>query len=147
MGFKVPNLTAQSKAPIAAGDWEMKFVKFASGESSQKKTPYVQVVWKVVDPEAVNTEGDPYKGNFFGDTFYLTEAAMWRIKKFASEAEVEIPEAGDEYDSLAEYAADLTDAFGGLEAVVTTEVESYQTKDDSEGEETGRKAVTADIKF
>lgn len=143
MGFKVPELTAQTKAPLAAGEWEMRFVKFTSGESSKKKTPYVQAVWKVTDPEAVDTEDEPYKRNFFGDTFYLTEAAMWRIKKFASEAEVEIPEAGEEYDTLSEYAADLTEAFAGLEAVVTTALEEYEKNDGSEGV----KAVTESYKF
>jgi len=143
MGFKVPELTAQSKAPLAEGDWEVRFVKFMSGLSSQKKTPYVQVVWKVTDEEAVDTEGEPYKRNFFGDTFYLTENAMWRLKKFASEAEIEIPEAGEEYDSLADYAADLTEAFAGLEAVVTTVLEPYEDKDGNDRE----KAVTDSYKF
>lgn len=143
MGFKVPQLTAQSKAPLAEGDWEVRFVKFQSGESSVKKTPYVQVIWKVTDEEAVDTDGEPYKKNFFGDTFYLTENAMWRLKKFASEAEVEIPEAGEEYDSLAKYAADLTDAFHGLEAVVTTVLEDYEDKDGNDRQ----KAVTESYKF
>lgn len=143
MGFKVPELTANSKAPLEEGQWEMRFVKFASGESSKKKTPYVQAVWKVLDEDAVDTEGEPYKRNFWGDTFYLTENAMWRLKNFASEAEVEIPEAGEEYDTLAEYAADLTDAFNGLEAVVTTELEAYEKNDGSEG----TKAVTVEYKF
>lgn len=143
MGFKVPELTANTKAPLAEGSWEMRFVKFESGESSKKRTPYVQAVWKVVDAEAVDTEDEPYKRNFFGDTFYLTENAMWRIKNFASEAEVEIPEAGEEYDSLSEYASDLTEAFAGLEAVVTTELEEYEKNDGTPG----IKAVTVDYKF
>lgn len=143
MGFKVPELTANSKAPLDEGTWEMKFVKFTSGESSKRKTPYVQVVWKVVDEEAVDTEGEVYKRNYFGDTFYLTENAMWKIKTFASEAEVEIPEAGDEYDSLAEYAADLTEAFAGVEATVTTELENYEKNDGTPGV----KSVTVEHKF
>lgn len=140
MGFKVPELTANSKAPLEEGTWEMKFSKFQSGLSSQKKTPYVQIVWKVVDEEAVDTEGEPYKRNFFGDTFYLTSKAMWRLKKLAEVAEVEIPEAGDEYDSLAEYASDLTDAFAGLEATVRTVLEDYEDKDGNPRQ----KAVTYD---
>lgn len=143
MGFKVPELTANSKAPLDAGEWEMQFVKFQSGESSQKKTPYVQAIFKVVDPDAVDTEGEPYKKNFYADTFYLTEAAMWRLKKFASEAEVEVPEAGEEYDSLAEYASELTDAFQGLEGVVTTDLEDFTDKDGNERQ----KAVVASYKF
>jgi hypothetical protein len=110
-------------------------------------------VWKVIDEEAVDTEGEPYKRNLYGDTFYLTEAAMWRIKKFASEAEVEIPEAGEEYDSLAEYASDLTDAFSGLEGVVSTELEKFFSKKNGDTDEndedtwTGLKAVVVEYKF
>ncbi len=143
MGFKVPELTAQSKAPLAEGEWEVKFVKFTSGESSQKKTPYVQAVFKVVDTDAVDTEGEAFKRNLYADTFYLTPAAMWRLKNFATLAEVEIPEAGDEYDSLAEYAADLTDAFAGLEGVAVTTLEEYESKDG----ETKQKVVVTDYKF
>lgn len=147
MGFKVPELTANSKAPIAEGTWDMAFVKFTSGESSVKKTPFVQAVFKVVDADAVDADGEPYgKRPFYGDTFYLTPNAMWRLKKFASEAEVEIPDAGDEYDTLAEYAAELTDVFrgqDGLDVTVEVEHESYENKD---GEEKV-KAVVAGYKF
>lgn len=132
MGFKVPELTAQTKAPLAAGTWDVRFVKFESGESSQKKTPYVQPVFKVVDEDAVDTEGEPFKKSLWADKFYLTPAAMWRLKKFASEAEVgELPEAGDEYDSLAEYASDLTELFSGLEATVVTELRDWADKDEN----------------
>lgn len=156
MGFKVPELTANTKAPLAEGAWDMRFVKFTSGESSQKKTPFVQAIFKVVDSDAVNTEGEAYKGNFYGDTYYLTEKAMWRLKKFASEAEVEIPEAGEEYDTLAEYASDLSDAFDGLEGTVSVVIEKYATKADrdepdfdenNEATWSGRKAVPVEYKF
>jgi hypothetical protein len=141
MGFKVPELTANSKAPLAEGKWEVRFVKFQSGESSVKKTPYVQAIFKVTDEDAVDTEGEPYKRNLYADTFYLTSNAMYRLKNFATLAEVEIPEAGDEYDSLAEYAADLTEAFSGLEGVVTVVHETYENKD---GEEKVKAVVAED---
>lgn len=143
MGFKVPELTAQSKAPLDKGQWEVRFVKFQSGESSQKKTPYVQAIFKVVDEDAVDTEGNKYNRNLYADTFYLTPAAMWRLKKFASEAEVEIPDAGEEYDTLTEYASDLTDAFAGLEGVLTTDLEDFTDKDDNDRQ----KAVVVEYKF
>ncbi len=132
MGFKVPELTASTKLPLDKGSWDMVFKKFVSGESSVKKTPFVQAIFKVVDEEAVDTEGNAYKRDFYADTFYLTPNAMWRLKKFASEAEVEIPAAGDEYDDLAEYAQDLTDAFEGLEATVEVDLESYEDKEGNE---------------
>ena len=143
MGFKVPELTAQSKSPLDKGTWEAQFSKFVSGESSQKKTPYVQVVLKIVDEDAVDTEGNPYKRNLFGDTFYLTPAAMWRLKKFASEADVEIPDAGEEYETLSEFASDLTEAFSGMDLLVVTDLEEYESKDG----DTRQKAVVAEYKF
>lgn len=132
MGFKVPELTSNSKAPLDRGAWDMQVKTFKHGESSVKKTPFVQVVFKVVDESAVDTEGEPYKRDFYGDTFYLTPNAMWRLKKFVSEAGVELPEAGEEYDSLADYAADLTDAFSGLEGTVEVDLETFTDKDDNE---------------
>ena len=132
MGFKVPELTAQSRAPLDKGAWDMRFKTFKHGESSQKKTPFVQAVFKVVDEDAVDTEGNAYKKDFYADTFYLTPNAMWRLKKFASEAGVELPEAGDEYDSLADFAQDLTEAFDGLEGTVEVDLESFTDKDDNE---------------
>lgn len=143
MGVKVPEMTAQSNSPLDQGEWDVKFVKFQSGASSVKKTPFVQAIFKVVDEEAVDTDGEPYKKNLYADTFYLTPAAMWRLKKFASEAEVEIPAAGDEYDSWADYATELTDAFAGLEGTVVTELEDFTDKDDNERQ----KAVVTEYKF
>lgn len=143
MGFKVPELTANSKSPLDRGEWEVRFVKFQAGESSVKKTPYVQAIFKVVDEDAVDTEGEPFKRNLYADTFYLTSNAMFRLKNFAAEAEVEIPHAGDEYETLAEYAADLTEAFAGLEGSVVTDLEDFTDKDDNERQKT----VVVEYKF
>lgn len=129
MGFKVPELKAASKSPLAEGVWEVEFKKFTSGVSAKKKTPFVQAVFKVTDEDAVDTDGEAYKRDLYADTFYLTEAAMWRIKKFASEAEIEIPDAGDEFDSLADYAKALSEAFGGLSGTVEVEHEEFEDKD------------------
>lgn len=152
MGFKVPEVTATSKAPLAEGTWSMEFVKFTSGISKNKKTPFVQAMFRVLDEDAVDDDGEPWgKRQFFGETFYLTDKAMWRLKKFASNAEVEIPEAGDEYDSLKEYAADLTDAFDGAEVQVTTVIEKFfsakngDADEDDEDTWTGRKATVNDL--
>lgn len=153
MGFKVPEVTANSKAPLAAGEWNMDFKKFTSGVSSVQKTPYVQAVF-TLDPEeeAVDADGEDWgKRQFFGETFYLTDKAMWRLKKFASNAEVEIPEAGEEFDSLKEYAAALTDAFEGVSVTVNTVIEKFysekngDTDPDDEDTWTGRKATVNDL--
>lgn len=126
MGFKVPELKANSREPLAPGEWEMEVSKFVSGVSSQKKTPFVQVIFKVTDEEAVDTSGEEYKRPFYGDKFYLTEKAMFRIHNFASAAGVDLDEVGDEFDSIKEYAVALTDAFKGAEAVVTTDLRDYE---------------------
>lgn len=141
MGFKVPELTAQSKAPLAAGQWEVKFAKFVFGTNADKTKDYVQPTFKVVDEDAVDTEGETYKRNLYGDRFWLTSAAMWRLKNFAEELEVEIPEAGEEYDSIGEYAAALTEAFDGLEGTVGTSLEDYVDKDNNDRQ----KAVIDDM--
>jgi len=150
MGFVVPDLSGSTQQPLAAGQWEVRFVKFASGESTVKKTPYVQPVWKVTDEDAVDIDGEPYKRNLYGDSFWLSEKAAWRLKKFADSAGVELPEKDTEYDSLAEYAADLTELFEGLEGLAVTEVERYARKEDDPDDEdnwTGVKAVVTEYKF
>lgn len=141
MGFTVPELTAQSKAPLEKGVWEGRITKFQSGESSKKKTPFVQVLFAITDEDAVDTEGEPFgKRTFYGDTFYLTSAAMFRLKNFALEAGVEIPDAGEEFDSLKDYAAALTELFSGIDVDLTVEHEEYVDKDDNDR----IKAVVAD---
>ena len=132
MGFKVPELQAQSKSPLDKGTWDMRFKKFVHGESSVKKTPFVQAIFKVVDEDAVDVEGNAYKRDFYADTFYLTPNAMWRLKNFASTAEVEVPGSGEEFDSLADFAEALTDAFDGLEGTVEVDLETYEDKDGNE---------------
>lgn len=144
MGFKVPELKANSKAPLEAGTWDMEFQKFVAGVSSQKKTPFVQAIFKVTDPEAVDTAGEPYgKRPFYGDTFYLTEPAMFRIHNFASDAGVDLGELDDEYSSVKEYAAAVTELFDGVEVAVETEIEDYEKKDGS----TGYKSVVVEYNF
>lgn len=143
MGFKV-DFTGDgggSKAPLAPGKYEVRLQKFVSGESSQKKTPYVQVVFTNQDEDAVDTEGESYgKRPVYGDTFYLTPKATWRLKKFASQAGVELPDGEQEFDSLAEFAAELTDAFEG-DYVVETDLEEYEN---SSGE-TKKKVVVVSV--
>lgn len=155
MGFKVPEVTANSKAPLAPGDWNMDFLKFTSGISKNKKTPFVQAVFTIdADEEAVDNDGEDWgKRHFYADTFYLTDKAMFRLKNFAAEAEVEIPEAGEEFDSLKEYAAALTDAFDGVSATLSTKVEKFysekngDTDPDDERTWTGVKAVVEEYTF
>lgn len=144
MGIKVPELKANSKAPLDEGTWEVAFQKFTSGVSSKKKTPFVQVVFKVTDEDAVDADGEPYgKRPFYGDTFYLTEAAMFRIHNFASDAGVDLGELDAEYDSWKEYAAALTELFEGVEGTVDTEFEYYENK---AGDEVA-KAVAVEYDF
>lgn len=134
MGVIVPEMTAGSKAPLAAGEWEVRVDKFVAGESSKKKTPYVQLVLSVLDEEAEDAEGEPYgKRKLYADTFYLTPAAMWRLKKFLVEDagvdDGDIPSAGAEYESWGEYASALTDFVQGLEGTVVTSLETYEAND------------------
>lgn len=132
MGFKVPELTAQSKAPLDKGTWEVRFNKFFHGSNAAKDKDYVQPTFKVTDADAVDTDGEPYKRLVYGDRFWLTSNAMWRLKNFAEELEVEIPEAGEEFDSIGEYAGALTEQFSGLEGTISTDLEDYDAEVDGE---------------
>ncbi len=120
MGFVVPDLTGTARAPLAPGNWEAAFVKFTSGTNQVGDKEYVQPVWKVTDDDAVDTSGEPFKRQVWGDRFWLTAAAGWRLKKFAEEAGAKLPDTGEQFESVADYASELTEVFAGTEATLTT---------------------------
>ncbi len=132
MGIKV-ELSAQSREPLAVGKWEVKLLKFDSGESSVKGTPFVQPVFKVLDADAERTDGEKFTGNLWGDKYWVTPGALFRLKEFVAEAfGGALPGEGQEFDTIAEYAQELTDAYAGTEMVVTTGLESYVDKNDND---------------
>lgn len=141
MGIKV-ELSAQSREPIADGKWQVKLVKFDSGESTQKNTPFVQPVFKVLDEDAVRTDGEKFTGNLWGDKYWVTPNALFRLKAFVEAMGGELAE-GAEYDTIGEMAQDLTNDFAGTEGVVYTSLEDYVDKDDNDRQ----KAVIDEYEF
>lgn len=131
IGFIVPEISANTNEPLANGTWAATFVKFESGLSSVKKTEFVQPVFKVTDPEAVRIDGEAFKGQVWGDKFWLSEKAMYRIKKFMADAGADMPESGEEFDSLADYAAALTEQLQGSEVELV--IEGYRVHSEDEG--------------
>lgn len=142
MGIKV-ELSAQSREPLAKGTWEVKLVKFDSGLSSNKQTPFVQPVFKVLDEDAVRIDGEKFGGNLWGDQYWVTGAALYRLKEFTEALGGELPGEGEEFDTIAEYAQELTNEFAGTTGTVTTDLESYVDKNENDRQ----KAIIVEFDF
>lgn len=150
MGIKI-ELSAQNRDPLAPGEWEATLVKFEHGKSGNKKTPFVQPVFKVTDEDAVRvvktddgeyeTSEEPFKGNLWGDNFWLTPGALFRLKEFLEQLGSELPGEGEEVESEVEYAEMLNDMVGGTDLTVLTELEEFEHK----GEDRV-KAVVAEVR-
>ena len=148
MGFTVPEIVANNFEPLANGTWNATFVKFESDLSSVKKTPYVQPVFKMDDPEAVRIDGEPFKGNVWGEKFWLSEKAMFRVKKFFEDAGAEMPESGEQFDTLADYAAALTEQLQGTEVRLVVEGYRVHSEDeDLEPEDQRKYTEVAEVLF
>lgn len=115
-----------SKAPIAEGTWDAVVTKWVKGNSSKKETPFVQPIFKITE-EAEDVDGNPYKRPVYGENFYITEKAVWRLKKFVSDSGLEL--SGDEFegesfDEIAEVLAEeLTELYSNTDFVINTELE------------------------
>lgn len=138
MGFKVDWGTnsddSSSVGKLAEGRYEAELLKFESGTSSQKGTPFVRPVFgNLVD--AVDVDGNewPNKWKVNTDrselTFWLSPKAMWRLKKFASDFGVELPDEDAEFDSLEEFAEILGELFAGPCEVEVRHVASHNDPD------------------
>lgn len=128
----VINLKGNSGARgvLPEGAYVVRLTKFEHGESSVKKTPYVQPVYTLVE-DAEDSLGNSWgKRKLFGDKMYLTPNALWRLKNFASTAGVELPDDEVEYESYAEFAAELTDLFEG-DYTGEVEVDEYEKNGDT----------------
>jgi hypothetical protein len=118
-----------SKKPLAANDegWLSKVSKLESGKSSKKGTPFVKIVWKVLDEDAVNVDGEAFKGSIW-DTYYLVPTALWRLKKTLSAFGIEVGDEVEDFDSEAEFADYLSQQLLNEEARVATSL-----RDDPDG--------------
>lgn len=112
MGFKV-NFRGEgnSKSPLAEGTWEVSFKKFDTWVS-QNNNQVFKAVFVVTDPDAVDTEGNSYTKRWVSSDLF-NDQAMWKFKRFASEAGIELPDDEVEYDDAAEFIESLNDLFEG----------------------------------
>jgi hypothetical protein len=121
-----------TRRPLSAGEWDAKLIEVNAKESSQKKTPFVELVWQVADPDAVDTTGSVFKGKVW-DQLYVTEKSFFRVLKAASELGVTINLDEDDNGNAEVETEDLVEAFRdavGDEATVVTSLE-----DDPQGRE------------
>lgn len=133
MGFKVEysaSDSGSSKALLEEGAYTATLYKFESGTSANKGTPFIRPMFNNVQ-DAYDTDGNEWspKMNAFVSrddyTFWITPGSMWRLKRFASELGVELPEDDTEYDSLEEFAAEMLEAFEGDYTIIVEHVPAY----------------------
>lgn len=125
MGIKI-ELSANSREPLSPGQWQATLTKFEHGKSSVKETPFVQPVFKMTDEDAVRQDGEPFKGNVWGDKYWVTSGALFRLKEFVDALGSELPGEGTEVEGEAEYAEMLTDALSGTDVTITTGLRPYE---------------------
>jgi hypothetical protein len=65
------------------GDYHVKYTGFKTGRSKEKDTPYVRVMFKILDGK--------YKGETVSDFLYLSPKALWRIRTFLEAIGVAVP--------------------------------------------------------
>lgn len=79
--------SAERPKPLPSGTYRLEITGHEFGTSSQKGTPFVQFNFKVVEPgEDVDPEDlddvKEWQKRTLQDKFYLTEAAMYRLREF-----------------------------------------------------------------
>jgi len=99
-----------TRRPLAEGEWEVKLVEVKYKESSQKKTPGVELTFQVLDADAVDTTGQRFKGNVW-ETLWITEKGFWRVAKTASSMGLDLDLEEDEEGNAQVDAEELVDVF------------------------------------
>lgn len=115
-------------APTEKGEsWEAETVDFKFGLSSQKKTPYIEVTYKIVDPDAVDIDGEPYKGKVW-DNIWFTDKAAAIVKSKLEALGYDTSELVVESDDdIAEIAADLKADFTQVPVRLVTNTREDET--------------------
>lgn len=131
MGFKVDfggnDNDNKPHSMAEEGTYTADLLGFKPGLSPQKGTPFIRPVFGNFDG-LLDTEGKELPNSWKVDvdwgvlTFYITPTAMWKLKKFASDLGVELPDGETEYDSLEDYAEEMSDAFEGSYSVTVSHV-------------------------
>jgi hypothetical protein len=127
-----------SRVPLAEGTWLAEATKFSFVEANSGNVG-IEVVYKVTDDEAVNTDGEPFKGRVW-DTLWFSDKSLKMTKGKLQALGVDVDSTIIESDDdLKDFVADLKDNFIGTEVKLVTEVE--------ESEYNGKERVRARVKF
>jgi hypothetical protein len=119
-----------SRVPLAEGTWLAEAAKFSFVEANSGNVG-IEVVYKVTDDEAVNEDGEPFKGRVW-DTMWFSEKSLKMTKGKLQGLGVDVDSVVVTSDEdLKDFVADLKDNFVGAEVKVVTEVEEseYQGKE------------------
>lgn len=118
-----------SRVPLAEGTWLAEVTKFSFVEANSGNVG-IEVIYKVTDDEAVNTDGEPFKGRVW-DTLWFSDKSLKMTKGKLQALGVDVNSTVIESDDdLKDFVADLKDNFVGAEVKIVTEVEEseYQGK-------------------
>jgi hypothetical protein len=83
-----------------AGTYKIVVDSWDRGESGVKKTPYILMKAKIMEPEEK-------QGNSISVFLYLTQASIWRLQKFVSAAGVDAKPLGKTDDTSPQFEAVL----------------------------------------
>lgn len=118
-----------SRIPLAEGTWLAEAAKFSFVEANSGNVG-IEVVYKVIDDEAVNKDGEPFKGRVW-DTMWFSDKSLKMTKGKLQSLGVDVDSVViTSDDDLKDFARDLKDDFTGTEVKIVTEVEEseYQGK-------------------
>lgn len=85
----------EKPATVPTGSYDLTIVGFATGESANKKTPYVEIETKIIAPRD-DVDMEEYakvknpQDRSFKTKFFLTEDSLFRLKDFLSKAGFEV---------------------------------------------------------
>lgn len=119
-----------SRVPLEEGTWLAETSKFSFVEANSGNVG-IEVVFKITDDEAVNEEGEPFKGRVW-DTFWFSEKSLKMTKGKLQGLGVDVDSVVvTSDDDLKDFVRDLKDDFTGVEVKLVTEVEEseYQGKE------------------
>lgn len=118
-----------SRVPLAEGTWLAETTKFSFVEANSGNVG-IEVVYKITDDEAVNTDGEPFKGRVW-DTMWFSDKSLKMTKGKLQSLGVDVDSVVvTSDDDLKDFVRDLKDDFTGTEVKIVTEVEEseYQGK-------------------
>jgi hypothetical protein len=118
-----------SRVPLSEGTWLAEVTKFSFVEANSGNVG-IEVVYKVTDDEATNTDGEPFKGRVW-DTMWFSDKSLKMTKGKLQALGVDVDSVViTSDDELKDFVRDLKDDFTGAEVKLVTEVEEseYQGK-------------------